>query len=1823
MSIENGYSYYAFISYNHRDEKIAKRLQYRLEHYKLPAVARQEIGEDISLRPVFRYVSDLGVGILREKLKAELEASKYLIVICSPHSAKPNIKGEHWVNDEINHFISLGRKDRIIPIIVDGVVDGGDRECFPPALKEAGVVGVDIQNENRKVVIQKVVAKLLDLKPDILIERYKEEQAKIRRRWFLCILPLLLILGVAGLFVWDACRPVDVQYVNYVDSYGLPEGIFRLSPKDIPGRNIHYRFEYRGIRYGKSIHADSSPWSLIRLFGCQRVLARVIQSNALGYPMAWDHTEYCDRPLIQSFSYAGNKVAEIRYEKPNGENAQPILDKRLVLHDDNGVVNGLLTLRGKDDKSYAFTRSYGTSVSSAGSNAEQTQRSNVAQHQFTRDGAGRIKTIRFLDGNGNPVPDGDNVWGFEYWRDGLGREIEKWHLGRDGKSRCSNRRGIAGKKYVYGGNDLAHGGRNMIRAEYVNEKGLAVLNDQGWMVCIDDFDGHDNNVASHFYDDQGRPMVLKYGYSGYRISFDDRGFEELSEYLDADGKPVMRTEGYSSLRQEFNDWGLVTRCISCDTAGRPVYCRNSGCAEWRVEYDSHGNAIKFRLFDQNGKRVLGSLEGGLSADMVYDNEKRLTSCKFIGIDEQPFCCSSGYAEIRRKYDDRGMCREESYFDEKGMPTLDVNGISRVAYEYDTYGNENKRRFFDRDGKPASNPDGEAGYDIERSPCGAIVGWKNIDQYGKPTLSKDGYAEYRVSLDENFNPWETRYFDCDGNLLMQPDGFAIVRNRYDRNGRVTDKRYFDAEDRPTSGNDNIARTALSYDVNGNETEIRFYDADDKPVYCNDGYAGISKRYDEHGNITNMLYLAIDGKSPATASHGFVQTKFSYDERGRCVREQYSGVDGRPKMVEYGYASWEKEYDDYGNAIRSSVFGTDGTLILNAEYGAAGFVSEYDGNGKETLRKYFGLRGEPILCKSGENAGTAGTRASYDPTGRLLRQSWFDTDGKTAVNSEGVEEDRYEYDALGRLKKRMNCTARGELMTNCHGVAVIEYRYDAKGNEIDRHYSDREGKPAARGGYNVGIRSVFNERNKETVREYYDGNGALTPYDERSAKEGECGYRMTYDDFGRELLRERFGVDGTSQSLVSGYATRKRTYDRGGKLISEIYMDKDNRIMFWHHDKNYAYSESAYDTSGHEISRRYYGVDGKPCKSTGELFGWEKERDLNGRVKCIHWLDAKGRRTPIDGGTVTGALIVYDVNGRMKERWWIDRDGKRTKHRDGEFAVRYEYDVHGKCSREEYVDMDGQLVEERESRCSGWEKTFDANGNEVAWRMYGKDRNSVNGKDGWATRTNEYDQCGNCIRTRLYDENDRPLIADLENGAYSTVRVYDDNGRVVSLRFMGKDGKPGLNKDGIAGWNEVYSRDGLTNRMEYVDLQGNPCSDGNGVFGRLIQYDGYKRQERVEQLGAQGELVLGGQGVAAGVHMLYDPAGNEVMREYYGVDRKLFMTKFKYAKFEKTFDARKNCTSEIYYDENGQMIMWHTQERYAYSKSTFDVNGNETSRRYYGADNKPCAVRGELFGWNKTYNDDGRVLEIYWVDSKGNVVLSEDNVAGQRFLYDGEGRIVERKWLDVDGRATRHKDGNGGWRSSYDSRGNEIRREFIDVDGRVMKIGKSGLAGWVRTFDVNGNVLYLRNIGVKGEYVMNDDGWSAVNRKFDSSGKCVDVKFYDVEDRQIEMVNVVIISEIVKDSMAEKSDVHVGDVLCCFGKYDIHSPGEFDSLREAIEKARMTEKTLCFMRNVDGLFKKIVVSFPVGQMGIGFGDNCIPAKRYAQILKMLDEDSTPKK
>ena len=119
------FEYYAFISYSHKDEKWAKWLQKRLEQYKLPSLIRKESGGRLPkhVRPIFRDQTDIGTGDLQQSLRSELEDSRYLIVVCSPNSAK-----SEWVDKEIRHFKDLGRGDRIIPFIVDGTPDAPDAE---------------------------------------------------------------------------------------------------------------------------------------------------------------------------------------------------------------------------------------------------------------------------------------------------------------------------------------------------------------------------------------------------------------------------------------------------------------------------------------------------------------------------------------------------------------------------------------------------------------------------------------------------------------------------------------------------------------------------------------------------------------------------------------------------------------------------------------------------------------------------------------------------------------------------------------------------------------------------------------------------------------------------------------------------------------------------------------------------------------------------------------------------------------------------------------------------------------------------------------------------------------------------------------------------------------------------------------------------------------------------------------------------------------------------------------------------------------------------------------------------------------------------------------------------------------------------------------------------------------------------------------------------------------------------------------------------------------------------------------------------------------
>jgi tetratricopeptide (TPR) repeat protein len=136
------YAYRAFISYSHRDKQAATRLHRTIESYRIPAKlvgTATPVGEvPRRVAPIFRDRDELPASAdLGGELRAALQRSMFLIVICSPASAKST-----YVYEEILQFKRMhGGEARVLALIVGGTPYGSDipgredEECFPKSLR--------------------------------------------------------------------------------------------------------------------------------------------------------------------------------------------------------------------------------------------------------------------------------------------------------------------------------------------------------------------------------------------------------------------------------------------------------------------------------------------------------------------------------------------------------------------------------------------------------------------------------------------------------------------------------------------------------------------------------------------------------------------------------------------------------------------------------------------------------------------------------------------------------------------------------------------------------------------------------------------------------------------------------------------------------------------------------------------------------------------------------------------------------------------------------------------------------------------------------------------------------------------------------------------------------------------------------------------------------------------------------------------------------------------------------------------------------------------------------------------------------------------------------------------------------------------------------------------------------------------------------------------------------------------------------------------------------------------------------------------------------
>lgn len=218
--------YYAFLSYSHQDKELADWLHRELEKFRVPlSLAGKLTANGVvprRLSPIFRDQQDLSAGgELADEIKAALAASQFLIVLCSPMSAK-----SRWTNEEIESFKRTRPEGCVLAAVAAGEPFASDlpgheaEECFPPGLrfkydrrghrttKRAEPLAADFREtaEGRRIAFLKLVSGMLGVGLDELVRR---EQTRRGRR-----LALVAAGSLAGMAVTSTLAVMAFQARN-------------------------------------------------------------------------------------------------------------------------------------------------------------------------------------------------------------------------------------------------------------------------------------------------------------------------------------------------------------------------------------------------------------------------------------------------------------------------------------------------------------------------------------------------------------------------------------------------------------------------------------------------------------------------------------------------------------------------------------------------------------------------------------------------------------------------------------------------------------------------------------------------------------------------------------------------------------------------------------------------------------------------------------------------------------------------------------------------------------------------------------------------------------------------------------------------------------------------------------------------------------------------------------------------------------------------------------------------------------------------------------------------------------------------------------------------------------------------------------------------------------------------------------------------------------------------------------------------------------------------------------------------------------------------
>ena len=649
-----------------------------------------------------------------------------------------------------------------------------------------------------------------------------------------------------------------------------------------------------------------------------------------------------------------------------------------------------------------------------------------------------------------------------------------------------------------------------------------------------------------------------------------------------------------------------------------------------------------------------------------------------------------------------------------------NAVNKIAKVYDDSGNLLSEIEFNQEGNII----------LERKTGALDVHYNySLSDYDMTLVKSSDLGTESCVMDLNCNPYNYTVFDQHGRAV------SSVRYSYSDHGKSV------------LIDDNSKRICRNYDAWGR----LIYDSEKEEKYSYDIFnriVSISSRND----MVNVSYeYNVGNKISRISVKGGNVTDYSYNPQGALL-----SVIDRAGLV------WSGEYDAAGKLLNEK-----GRQIpdMSYVYDKAGNICEvYEGKDLVEKISVSDDMTEKLIIDGNSNS----ISCLYDKKGRLVSH-------KDRLGYEKI----YAYDDVLGL----------ETVKSFDG-SEVEYKYDLFNSTLTKNYSDQK---KTEFGFNNSGKLVYVNNDEEKLSFVYNENGDLKKIE--NAKENSILYkydskgRIIEKQYGNEKISYDYNIVGDISQIKTGKFSVQFTYDDYGREVLREYKDGSS-------------VEKKYDAAGRLTFIVHKDAYGKTLYGEGIVYG------ENGRI--AYTVDKNGNFTHFE----------YDDRGRIKDVYYpyserLENEDKSELISLGEICNTFSYEYISVPAK--YRQTIVSLLDEMNTGASLsnsqkiWRRSFvyDANSNRIEKKsllgsikfIYDSENrliknNSINPVD------YEYDANGNLIRE---------VSCKKEN-----VFEYDGDNRLIRLVQTDKERNSSVERkfsyDGLGRLVEV--KDGTGNTIRYV-------------------------------------------------------------------------------------------------------------------------------------------------------------------------------------------------------------------------------------------------------------------------------------------------------------------------------------------------------------------------------------------------------------------------